>query len=432
MATVTYFLQSKSNPANIYARLSIKANQVFKRKTGYVIDPALWSEKTNLPKQNDEGSKNIATDLQKLSYEIIKALNELTASGDEPTGDWLQQIIDKVQGKKQKTDNDRLINYIQAYIDNLPYKEWPNGKTGTSQATIGKYKTIKGKIANYENHTKKRYYLKDVSVTFRNEWLKYLKDVDKLSSNTAGRYIKFLKTVCLDAQANGYPVHPQLKQIKGFTQAVAKVFLTFDELQKIEDAKLNRPALINARDWLIIGCYIGQRVSDILNLTNDNLVVRAGIELIELKQKKTGKQVAIPLHPKVKEVLTRNGGKFPYKIAAANFNLYIKDVCRIAGIKQPVEGGKVNPKTKRKDYGTFPKYELITSHVCRRSFASNLYGEIPTALLISITAHATEQQFLQYIGKTTNDYAMQIAEYWRKQEQSARKETQLTVIKKAN
>ena len=47
-------------------------------------------------------------------------------------------------------------------------------------------------------------------------------------------------------------------------------------------------------------------------------------------------------------------------------------------------------------------------------FALNFYGEMPTALLISITAHSTEQQFLQYIGKTSNDYAIQIAEFWAK------------------
>jgi hypothetical protein len=60
----------------------------------------------------------------------------------------------------------------------------------------------------------------------------------------------------------------------------------------------------------------------------------------------------------------------------------------------------------------FPKYELITSHVGRRSFATNNYGRIPTALLINVTGHATEAMFLEYIGKTETEKAKQLAEYF--------------------
>ena len=68
-------------------------------------------------------------------------------------------------------------------------------------------------------------------------------------------------------------------------------------------------------------------------------------------------------------------------------------------------------KEFRKLEGTFPKHELVTSHICRRSFASNYYGEMPTPLIIAITGHSTERQFLVYVGKEPNDHAQQIAEY---------------------
>jgi hypothetical protein len=130
--------------------------------------------------------------------------------------------------------------------------------------------------------------------------------------------------------------------------------------------------------------------------------------------------------------LNRNKGNFPSALSAQKFNKHLKDLCKIAKINQPTEGAKVKDKTGRKEPGIYPKHELVTSHICRRSFASNFYGEIPTALLISITAHATETQFLEYIGKTTNDYAIQIAEYWNKQQLQAKKEPQMTVLGKAN
>jgi integrase len=432
MATIKFFLQSKKNPATIYVSLSTGFKSVYKRKTDFVVNPDNWSLKTNMPKPNDEDLKNLKTDLSNLRTKIEENLNKATAAGLEITGDWLQEQMDIILGKQKKTDVDRLTSYIQIYVDNLPFKEFPNGKRGVARGTIQKYNTLKQKIMDYEKFKKKQYYVKDVDLNFRNDLLKYFTGVDKLNSNSAGRYIRFLKTVCLDAQLNGYPVNKQLQQIKGFTEKAAKVFLSFDELERIQNTNFERTALENAKDWLIIGCYIGQRVSDLLTLTNENITVRNGLELIELTQKKTGKGVAIPLHPKVNEILNRNKGNFPTALSAQKFNKHLKDLCKIAKINQPIEGAKVNDKTGRKEPGVYPKHELMTSHVCRRSFASNFYGEIPTALLISITAHATEQQFLEYIGKTTNDYAIQIAEYWNKQQLKAKKEPQMTVLSKAN
>ena len=104
----------------------------------------------------------------------------------------------------------------------------------------------------------------------------------------------------MDAKGTGIQVHPQLEKIKGFTEKATKVFLSFDELQKIQNTTYTRTALENAKDWLIIGCYIGQRVSDLLPLTHKNIHVRSGLELIELVQKKTGEKGINPTSPNSK------------------------------------------------------------------------------------------------------------------------------------
>ena len=64
--------------------------------------------------------------------------------------------------------------------------------------------------------------------------------------------------------------------------------------------------------------------------------------------------------------------------------------------------------------GHYEKWKVISSHVCRRSFATNFYGRIPTSILMNITAHGTETVFLSYIGKTTYDNAYQMFEYFKK------------------
>lgn len=114
--------------------------------------------------------------------------------------------------------------------------------------------------------------------------------------------------------------------------------ITGDWLQQQIDSiqgKVKQPIMT---DWLIIGCYTGQHVSDLLKLTPDNVTVRNGLELIELTQIKTGKRVAIPLHPKVKAILEKRDGNFPYYISDVKFNVHIKDVCKLAGIDEPTKG----------------------------------------------------------------------------------------------
>ncbi len=444
MATTTFLLQSSNNPANIYVRLSIDRKNVYKRKTGYIINPSNWSTETSLPKQNDVENKQLKIDLKKLSTEIENRLNAATSSGEEITGDWLQLQIDNITNKPKKTDIDRLTNYIQSYIENLPFKERPNNKQGVSRGTVQKYTTLKHKIEDFEKFKKKQFYVKDINTKFRNDLITYLRNVDKLNNNSAGRYIKFLKTVCFDAKNNGIETHEQLKQIKGYTEEAAKVFLSVDELEKIDKTVFLRPALENAKNWLMIGCYTGQRVSDLLKMTKENIVKRGEVELIELKQVKTNKRVSIPVLPETKEILSRNKGEFPSKISAQKFNNHLKDLCKLAGLNEPTEGAilvdldegnetiKKGEHKWRKQLGTFPKHDLITSHVCRRSFATNFYGNMPTPLIMSITGHTTESQFLEYIGKSEDDSAIQFLEYYMKQAQMNKKEPQMQLLKQAN
>lgn len=74
---------------------------------------------------------------------------------------------------------------------------------------------------------------------------------------------------------------------------------------------------------------------------------------------------------------------------------------------------------KRKVKGSFSKWQLMSSHMCRRSFVTNTYDKLPTPLIMQITAHSTEKLFLGYIdiGKFSIDYAQQIADFYTKEAQ---------------
>ncbi|MEN8775817.1 MAG: hypothetical protein ABF263_08440 [Polaribacter sp.] len=105
--------------------------------------------------------------------------------------------------------------------------------------------------------------------------------------------------------------------------------------------------------------------------------------------------------------------EFPKKVSQVAFNKEIKTLCKLAGINEWVSGFKNNPKTRRKEIVKAPKYEFVTSHIMRRSFASNYYGKIETPLLMNITGHTKESTFLTYTGTHQNKDAL--AELFMKQ-----------------
>ena len=411
MATLKFLLQSKGKNKNIYIRLSIDRKNVFKRKTNFTIDSLDWNVEKGFPYPRIESLKNLKTDLEKLKTNIEERYNKSVSEGINISGHWLKDQIDEIQNKPKKNEPDSLINHFQTYIDNLPFKRDNRDKKQVTSATIKKYTSIKNKLIDFEKHRKEKILIKDVDLKFRRELINYFKEVEKLSDNTIGRYITFIKTICKDAKIYGIETNIQLDAFKGFTEEASKVFLSFDELEAIEKEKFSREAIDNARDWLIIGCYIGQRVSDLLKLTKNDIINKNGVELISFTQQKTGKNIVIPIHPKVKEILDKRKGEFPRSLSDVKFNKHIKDVAKLAKINELTEGAKFDPETKRKVNGTFKKHELITSHVMRRSFATNFYGEMPTALIISITGHSTESQYLEYVGKPPIDNAQIISDY---------------------
>jgi integrase len=186
----------------------------------------------------------------------------------------------------------------------------------------------------------------------------------------------------------------------------------------------------NARKWILLGCEIGQRGGDLLNIKPENIRYNGKSIYIDIIQQKTNKSVTVGVFsPYVSEMVFSS---FPNKIAHQKLNDIIKVVCKITGIVEVVKGNKLNTETNRKETGFYPKYELIASHCFRRSFATNYYKKIPTPILINITGHSKESLFLTYINKREDKDAN--ADLFKKfyEELNKDKEPQMRVIKTAN
>ena len=93
------------------------------------------------------------------------------------------------------------------------------------------------------------------------------------AQNTIQRAFVFIKTFCKHAHYLGVEIHNQLDSLRIDRQKVEKIYLTFEDLSKIENISKNQltDSLDNAKDWLIISCYTGQRVSDFMRFTDEQI-----------------------------------------------------------------------------------------------------------------------------------------------------------------
>lgn len=426
MATVNFRLRSKANKnVSIKVYLSTGRGNVIELNTGFSINPKDWSKDTDRPKQNTTENKLIFNNLKKLESFIFENLNNDLAKNTLIDAFWLENQIKKCFNRVEKTDNGLLINHIQSIIDNAntrKVKTRGGFKIGLSKSTVKNYTLFRNIILEYQKAIKKQIHFIDISKPFVEKFTNWLINSKNYSTNYSGKQLEILKTVCIDAEKNEIVITPYSKTIQHFRESDNDRYiqtLSFDELEQIQNAdftdqgqldkfKKENPELTNrlaittatlnnARKWILLGCEIGQRGGDLLNIAPENIRYNGKSIYIDIIQQKTNKSVTVGVFsPYVSDMVLND---FPKQIPHQKLNDIIKVVCKIAGIDEVVKGTKLNIETNRKELGMFPKYELISSHCFRRSFATNYYKKIPTPILINVTGHSKESLFLTYINK---------------------------------
>jgi len=301
-----------------------------------------------------------------------------------------------------------FLDYLDHFISNSATKRVQGyGTVGLAHNTIRTYKSLFRIVKACEFEKSERLYLNSIDKYTAESFTRFLKIEQQYSDNYCGQLLKLLKIILRDAEKSGLEVHPYSNYIESFKQKSSDRILHIlnpSEIKVLKESQHVPEAYSDSYKWMLIGLCIGQRVSDLLKLTPSNLRKASSGLYIDILQQKTKKAVTVGVADSLVIKLLEN--EFPRKVSQVIFNKQIKALCKMAGIKGLVSGFKNNPKTRRKEIIEAPKYAFVTSHIMRRSFASNYYGKIETPLLMNITGHSKESTFLTYIGTHQNKDAL--------------------------
>lgn len=427
MATISFAYRSKKEVSNIEIRFTYynkenKRKSFYARTQGIEVSGNFWKDYKNDVKFRDVDKVNLKSKVDEHLKNLKTYIENEASKVDEFTKEWFKNIVEDYYTPVVPDEPENLIptDYV-GFTDYYLEKK----KNEISESKRKKLTTTKNKIMRMQKELGYTVMIAEINEGFKTDYINYSNKYH-YSQNTQQRELVRIKALCRYAKYLGLATHHQLDELKIKRQTVNHIYLNFQELETIKNHYFEKDYLDNARDWLIISCYTGQRVSDFMRFRSNMIREENGKRLLEFRQQKTQKLMTIPVLKEVDEVLNKRDGRFPRSISAQKYNDYIKKVCEDCGIDE-MSKGKVReciypdkPKSERTPYdyrdvaGEYPKHELVTSHIGRRSFATNYYGKVPTTFLKEITGHSTEKMFLNYIKKSNKDLALDAFDYFNK------------------
>jgi len=105
-----------------------------------------------------------------------------------------------------------------------------------------------------------------------------------------------------------------------------------------------------------------------------------------------------------------NPNSLPRSYGNQVMNRYLKEIGELAKLDDTFI--KVRNKGRRRVEERFRRYELLTTHTARRSFATNMFKRgVPARVIMKITGHRTEAAFSSYIKVSQDENAELMLKY---------------------
>ena len=366
----------------------------FRYFIGLSIESKLWSTKKQCIKSSASNSLEINKRLNHIAKKTINIYYDLLNNNLTPSNSIIKEKLD--MALKGNSSLISFYDYIDEFIERSKNTKKPN--------TISEYGYTLRDLQAFEKYSRRRIDWETLDMKFYDAYMDYQYNVKGNSQNLFGKRIKTVKTFLNDAYERGINKHLMYRGFKVLQTETDAIYLTEKEIDKIYNLDLSQnKRLERVRDLFIVECNTGVRYIDLMNITKENILK----ESIRIKVSKTGQTLNTLLLPITKKILSKYQYKLP-KISNVKYNLYIKEVGQLAGINESIT--KDTKKSGKAVSFKRKKYQLITTHTARRSFATNMYkrGYSPVQIM-SITGHKKESTFLKYIRITNEESVRMIS-----------------------
>src|SRR5690606_3017611 len=323
--TLEFFLpQKKTLVKNIY--LSVTGTEKTTIKTPLRISDEEWDSAKQRPKNIYlKKNKRLNTQLDRIKSQLPEYIRKKKISQRMLSGK-----IQKICSSETNPQPNTLLYYTQQYI---------NSRKGMiCSSTYKRYLVFLRLLERFEGRMCQIVYLDGVNADFVRDFILFGKE-ENYSESTVYRTLNFVKTILNILKKRGIRTYVYELELPKEKRDKKIVTLNEENLLKIKKKEVPNQ-LQAAKDWLLISCYTGQRISDFMNFDTAMIKKIENKNCLSFTQQKTGKNILLPLHPEVYSIIERNGFRFPPKIPVQTYNAQVKEVAKIAGIDHLVTFNK--------------------------------------------------------------------------------------------
>jgi len=314
--------------------------------TGITINTALWDAKNQRMKPLTDLCAKINISLAAIRD---KADNIITAHKIDRDPLAPEDLITMLQSDHQKAVSKTFKDQFTEFIAD---------KARTSKpSSMKRYNSCLQLVEEY------RPGLKKLTGDILEDFTKWM-----LQNKYSANYVK--KMVSLLESFSNFTGNPVKGRVKVRSVSSNKVYLSPEDLNKLESVKINTLPVARVRDIFVFACWTGMRHSDLVAFNPSMVVNLQGTKCLSFVSQKTGNRSVVPLAAVCLEILTRYSGTLPRVPTDQRFNIMIKEACKLAGITEQVQISKLQGETRVPL--SVPKYKAVSSHTARRTFVSNM------------------------------------------------------------
>lgn len=365
---------NKAGLAPLFCRITYQDNRK-QFATGLFINPTHWQNSKQKAHPPNEHNKFVNTQLSLIKNEINQAF--LFLQLQKPDFD-VEHIYKQYKGEAQKED--------KTLMDAFNYHNNKMKKLVGIETSINSWE----RYNNTHNHIKdflwfkfkrKDIQLKEIQYSFITDFEYYLKTEKKFMATTTYKSIERFRRIIRVAVAMNYLIKDPFMLYKTKKPKKEIVYLSENELEKIENHKFASERLQQVSDMFIFCCYTGLAYQEMANLKTENLVKhKDGTIWIEMYRQKTQKQFSVPLLSKALFIIEKYQKQETLLPVITNqkFNAYLKEIAEIVGINK-----------------------TLTHHIARKTFATTilLYNDIPIEIVSELLGHSKISMTQEHYAK---------------------------------
>lgn len=399
MAKVNFYLKDPKSKTQTLIFLFFSYNKKrFKYSTGELIHPKHWNFDDQKVKKSVSGSFEMNNSFERLEEEVKKAYRDAVHFNKPITNEYLRAHLDKNINPEAHREKD-FFEYYDEFVELQ--------KSTKTKATIQKYNAFKKHLLAFQSQNRFTVLFEKIDYDFYERLVSFFINDLQLMNNTISKYIKTIKAFLSWATDREYNSNIKFKKFKATQKEAEVISLSNEELFSLFNFEINEdPSLEKVRDVFCFACFTGLRYSDLLRVRKEN--IKKGT--LHLISEKTTEPLVIPLIDQAKDILLKYNNHLPV-ISNQKMNDYLKELGELAGIDEKVVVTKF--KGVEEIRNTYPKYELLSTHVARKTFVTlSLEKGMRVETLMSITGHKKHSTLKRYINITDKLKSIEMNKTW--------------------